>query len=47
MRRDVRVATAGTVAVARGDQAWLERHAWFGEAVERLFADQPVVKLDA
>jgi hypothetical protein len=21
----------------RGDQAWLERHRWFGEACERLF----------
>ena len=37
---------AGTVAVARGDQAWMERHAWFGEAIERLFADQPAVPLD-
>ena len=37
---------AGMHASARGDQAWLERHRWFGEACERPFADQPAVKLD-
>jgi len=36
----------GTHAVAHGDQAWLERHAWFGEAIERLFVDQRAVPLD-
>jgi hypothetical protein len=30
----------------RGDRAWLERHRWFGEAVERLFRDQPATTLD-
>src|SRR5262245_39950195 len=37
---------AGTVAVAREDHAWMERHAWFAAAVERLFADQPAVPVD-
>jgi hypothetical protein len=37
---------AGTVAVARGDQAWMERHHWFSEAVERLFNDQLATALD-
>jgi hypothetical protein len=37
---------AATVAVARDDQAWMERHAWFAEAVERLFKDQPAVAFD-
>ena len=36
----------GMVALQRGDQAWLERHAWFSEAVERLFDDHPAVPLD-
>src|SRR5262249_47931008 len=26
----------GMVALQRGDQAWLERHAWFGEAIEPI-----------
>jgi hypothetical protein len=38
--------TATTHALAHNDQAWLERHRWFSEALERLFADQPAVKLD-
>jgi hypothetical protein len=29
-----------------GDEQWLRRLQWFGDAVERLFADQPAVKLD-
>jgi hypothetical protein len=35
--------TAGTHAAAHDDHAWLDRHRWFAEAVERLFADQPAV----
>jgi hypothetical protein len=30
----------------RGDTAWLVRHAWFGEACERLFENQAAVPLD-
>ena len=29
-----------------GDLAWLERHQWFGEAVEKLLADQAAVALN-
>jgi len=36
----------GIHATAHGDQAWMERHQWFGEAVERLLADQHAVPLD-
>jgi len=36
-----------THAVAHGDAAWMERHQWFGDAIERLFADQAAVPLDA
>jgi hypothetical protein len=36
----------GQIALQRGDAAWLERHRWFGDACQRLFADQPAVKLD-
>jgi hypothetical protein len=37
---------AGTQATQRGDRAWMERHRWFGEAVQRLFADLPAAPLD-
>jgi hypothetical protein len=37
---------ASTHAVAHGDRGWLDRHAWFSKACERLLADQPAVKLD-
>jgi hypothetical protein len=37
---------AGTHAVIRGDEQWMARHRWFGEAVERLFKDQPAVPFD-
>jgi hypothetical protein len=37
---------ASTHAVAHGDRAWLDRHAWFSKACERLFADKPAVPLD-
>jgi hypothetical protein len=33
-------------AVVHDDQAWMARHRWFAEAVERLFRDQPAVALD-
>jgi hypothetical protein len=33
-------------ALTIGDQGWLDRHRWFGDACERLFADQPAVPLD-
>ena len=36
----------GMVALQRGDEAWLARHAWFSEACERLFADHATVPLD-
>jgi len=36
----------GQIAIQRGDQAWMERHRWFGEAIDRLFNDQPAVPLD-
>ena len=37
---------ASTHALAHNDQAWLERHRWFGEALDRLFRDQPATRLD-
>ena len=36
----------GQVALQRGDTAWLDRHRWFGDACERLLADQSAVPLD-
>jgi hypothetical protein len=36
-----------THALTHGDDAWLERHRWFGDACERLFNDQAAVPLDA
>jgi hypothetical protein len=36
----------GQLALQRGDEAWLQRHAWASEAFARLFNDQPAVKLD-
>ena len=37
---------ASTHALAHDDQAWIERHRWFGEALDRLFRDQPATRLD-
>ena len=34
------------IALQRGDRALLECHRWFGEAWERIFKDQPAVRLD-
>jgi hypothetical protein len=38
---------AGRSAAERsgGDEAWLDRHRWFGEACARLFEDQAAVTL--
>jgi hypothetical protein len=36
-----------THAVSHDDRAWMERHRWFGDVIERLFADQASVPLDA
>jgi hypothetical protein len=38
---------ASTHAVAHGDRRWLDRHAWFSKACERLFNDEPAVPLDS
>jgi hypothetical protein len=45
---DITAALIGcsTDAMSRGDKAWLNRHQWFADAAERLFADQPAVALD-
>jgi len=44
---DITAAMVGcsTVAMARGDKAWLDRHPWFAEAAARLFNDQQAVPL--
>jgi hypothetical protein len=36
----------GTIAVDRVDTEWLERHRWFSDAVNRLFADEVAALLD-
>lgn len=40
------IMAAGTIALDRGDEAWLERHRWFSDAAARLFADRVAVPLD-
>lgn len=35
-----------THAMEHGDEAWLDRHRWWGDACARLFDDQPAVPLD-
>jgi hypothetical protein len=37
---------AATHAAAHDNQDWLTRHRWFGDALERMFNDQPAVPLD-
>jgi hypothetical protein len=36
----------GTIAVDRGDEAWLKRHKWFSDAAGRLFDGGRAVPLD-
>jgi len=44
---DITAAMIGcSVAMERGDRAWLERHEWFAEAAARLLRDHPAVPLD-
>jgi hypothetical protein len=40
------IMACGTIAMDRGNEAWLERHRWFSDAAARLFADGKAVPLD-